>query len=456
MSHTIKILDAIDCSCGPALADIIKPCLSFPAVYYQQSAFRKIRREYEKTVLTKGDGEYFFYTGLLPRVLSFCEERNVPIITEGEREVLPFKDPITKFTEFTLEEKQLRVVKKVIKEQRGMLKAPTGLGKTIMAMSIISAFLTEDNKVLWLCHTKDLMYQAGEVALKELKLKSGYYGDKHSDLTHRLTIGTRQSFINISEEVGWEFDVVIIDEAHHISSFDCQYTQILSHILAPSRIGLTATMPKDMEATLAIEGMLGPIIDEITMEEAKDMGRVSDVRIKFIKIPISYQVKELKKYSDVYDAGVVNREEGIKRIAAKAKEHADKNESVLIIVNRIPHGDNILEELENIGAEAFFANGSTESQVRLQLKEALNNKDTRIGITTTIWKEGVDIPSLDVIINAAGGKAEIATLQAIGRGLRQTETKKLLTLYDMLYLDHPYLISHLGERLAIYSEMGWL
>ena len=230
----------------------------------------------------------------------------------------------------------------------------------------------------------------------------------------------------------------------------------MRNVLAPVRIGLTATMPSSMESILTIEGLLGPIIDEVTIAEGQERGTMAEISIKFLKVPIDYKLRDLRKYNDVYDAGVVNNRAQHRLIVETAKEHITKGDSVLILVTRIEHGENLLTEFEHSNTKAIFAQGATEGSVRKEIKEALNSKNIHVVIATTIWNEGINIPELNVIINAAGGKSEIRTLQIIGRGLRLTETKKKLIMYDIMNLNHSFLLNHLGERLALYSELKWL
>jgi superfamily II DNA or RNA helicase len=173
-----------------------------------------------------------------------------------------------------------------------------------------------------------------------------------------------------------------------------------------------------------------------------------------LKLPKNHSISELRKYHDVYNQAIVNNVVRNQLIVSTAKKHIDKNESVLIIVNLIEHGENILSILKEQKIPSAFVQGGTEGNTRLQLKESLNKKEKCI--VTTVWKEGVNVPELNVIINGAGGKSEIQTLQVIGRGLRMTPTKKEIILYDIFDPSHRFLIEHFGERLCIYSEQGWL
>ena len=449
----IEILNPIECRVGAALATIIRPCLSYTAVTYVQGPYRKIRKEYQKSTMTRDDeGNFYFYTGCLRRVLNYCHEKNVPVSVSGVEEKLG----AGKFSlrTLTLREEQIRLVEAALKAGRGVIKAPTGIGKTAIGLAIISAY--KDAKVLWLCHTKDLMYQAGGVCEKELGEKVGYLGDGNSDLSHRITMATRQSFIKVAADYGHLYDIVIVDETHHISSLTGQYADILTNVFSPVRIGLTATLPTDQEATLAIESFIGPLIDEVTVAEGQELGIMADIKIKFLKLPISYKIKDLRRYQDVYEWGVVKREAQHRLVAETVRNHIGRGDSVLIIVNRIEHGNLLLETIKGVGISCYFARGDTDSELRKEIKEALNNKDIHCVIATTIWKEGVDLPELNVIINAAGGKSEIGTLQAIGRGLRLTKTKRQLILYDIFDPSNNFLISHFGERLCLYSDMNWI
>ena len=125
-------------------------------------------------------------------------------------------------------------------------------------------------------------------------------------------------------------------------------------------------------------------------------------------------------------------------------------------VNYIEHGRKLQMEFENYNLSIPFVQGSMNSKNRIETKQALEKKKIRMAIATVTWKEGVDIPSLTCVINAAGGKSEISVMQSIGRGLRRKGNKTQVTIYDVFDQSHPFLIDHFGERLAIYMDNNWL
>ena len=453
----IRILNPVYCEIPTTLAKIIEPAISFTAVHYRQGMYKKIRKEYQKsTAINIGQGKSLFLTGLLPRVVDFCKKGNIPISVLGKPKLLPFVKP--KLNNINFREEQERVVLRALNAQRGAIVSFTGSGKTAMGVGIIAGFLPviKDFKALWLCHTKDLMYQSAEVCQKELSITPGIIGDGNADLNKQITMATRQSFINLVEEYGHLYDLILVDEGHHITEMNGQYYKILTMLPAPLRFTLTATFPKEKQAELMLEGLIGPIIDKITIQEGIETGSVAEIKVKILKVPTSTSVKELRKYADVYEYGVVQNKSQHLIIVKKTEEHVSKGDSVLIIVNRLDHGRHLLSDFYQKNIPTKFVEGEISAREREVIKGELNQKKIKVVIATTVWKEGVNIPELNVVINAAGGKSEIATLQAIGRGLRKTATKNELVLYDLFDNSHHYLIEHFGFRISLYTEMEWI
>jgi superfamily II DNA or RNA helicase len=456
MNYQIKQLDPIESLMSRELFKEVSDLISYTAVFYQQSMYRKVRKEYRKTTkigVTK-DG-VLFYTGLIPKIQEFCLKNKIDLTFEKHTPVANKISP--KLPDgIVLRDFQKDLINLACTLERGILKAPTGTGKTILGLALLSSLSGLDG-VLWLCHTKDLMYQTADEAKKFFGEKSvGTLGDGTAVTDRFITVATRQTFKDYADDLGTSYDVVIVDEAHHVTTFDGEYATILKKVFAPIRIGLTATLPTSQEALLAVQSFLGPLIGEMTINEGRELGFMARPVIKIIKIPESFRIKEIRKYTDVYEHGVVRRLERNRIIVDLIKKHHVIGDSVLVIVNKIAHGDLLLNMCQSSNVEAEFIHGSTDSETRGLTKEALNEKRMKCVIATAVWKEGVNIPELNVVINAAGGKSEIATLQSIGRGLRRTEEKSELIIYDFFDNSHHHIISHFGERFSLYCDMNWI
>ena len=453
-AHEIIIKNPIWAECGPVLAAIIKPCLSFKAAYWRQGPFKKERKEYDKTFLNKGKGGvHFFWAGLTAHVLDYCTSIDVDVnLKDQSQEEIMLYEP--ELPGITFRPDQLHLINSFLDQPRGILVSFTGSGKTVLGFGILSSF--ENVKILWLCHKKDLMMQAYDEAIRFGFKSVGRYGDGFKEINKDIVIATRQSFKTIADTYGHEFDVIVVDEVHHVADIKSEYAYVLSKTPAPIRLGLTATIPREGEAYLTAVGLIGPILEEMTINKGAELGILAKPTIKILRVPKNYDMAQMRVYHEVYDMGVVRNLARNILIAKTAKKHVDADETVLIMINILDHGYLILEQLKAMGVNAEFVHGATDGESRNKLKHALNEGHIKCVICSSVWTEGVNIPNLNAVICASGGKSEIKTLQSIGRGLRKTKDKDAVYIYDFLDTSHKFLIEHFGERMICYSENDWI
>ena len=129
-----------------------------------------------------------------------------------------------------------------------------------------------------------------------------------------------------------------------------------------------------------------------------------------------------------------------------------EGQSVLIIVTRIGHGKALTEKLLYKGTMAFFVQGASTIKERQKSLSILAHGLPQAIVATPIFDEGVDVPALDVIILACGGKSHIKLLQRIGRGLRRKDGDNILHVYDFLDDTNKYLLNHSEERIDVYRK----
>jgi superfamily II DNA or RNA helicase len=216
-------------------------------------------------------------------------------------------------------------------------------------------------------------------------------------------------------------------------------------------------LPTQEEAEMALEGLVGPVVGEQTINEATDLGILAEPHIKLLKSPYDSYTRSLTKYPEVYEDGVINNEKRNRIIVDTILKHKEKGEISLIFVNRIEHGMNLVELFKTEGScYVPFVRGDMKATERKNIKQKLIDGKRKVVIATTAWKEGINIPSLNVVFNAGGGKDELPVLQTIGRGLRRTDKKDKVIIYDFFDPSHFYLISHFGQRVTLYMQNGWL
>ena len=122
-------------------------------------------------------------------------------------------------------------------------------------------------------------------------------------------------------------------------------------------------------------------------------------------------------------------------------------------MERIAHGlsirDLFLDMMKTVDVPAFrFLSGEHSREEIEFVKEAAKTRELKILIVTSkLFGEGVDIPAVDVLINAAGGKSAIVFIQMFGRGLRPAEGKDALMYLDFIDNAHRYLKNHSRARM---------
>jgi len=459
---TITIIDDIYCRASRDLWPSISRLMEYQGERWKQGPFAKTREVATRSFLDRRGGK--FLAGFLPRIME-----SIPGITlSGSSYFLePIRSPdlLTAHTYIRADQYELQkdLAIKAAKAQRGVIKAPTGSGKTTIAMLIMSMFYPK-HRILFLCHTVSLLTQTEEEFAKAGFEKICTFGGKSEFKEFdeavmwdkRIILSTIQTFSKFDpKEYCDQFDMILVDEAHHVNSVDSQFGKVLTHLIAPVKIGFTATVPTDPESALALEGLIGPMIGQISIQEGVDLKIMAKPKIKLVPLPYNSIFGDIRKYQEMYQAAIVNSRIRNTQIAETAIALALSGNSCLIIVKEIQHGDNLVGIIRAKGYKCAFVQGNSAGEIREQVKRELEKKDIKIVICTAVWKEGINIPSLNCVINAAGGKSEIATLQAIGRGLRSVPGKKEIIIVD--FLDpYRYLAQHAIQRIAIYVEAGWI
>jgi superfamily II DNA or RNA helicase len=451
----ITVLDNIKCVVNRQDYLRIAPVLSHTAEYWTEGPFKKERVEYQKKWIRKSKGLYYFYAGFLPRVLAMFPKTEV--IADKEP-ILDMQNPVLQG--ITFRKDQNRQLAAALKHRRGIILAATGTGKTILQAGLMSAF--KNKKVLLLCHKSDIISQT----VKELKNEFGFKEVTQigagapkfrSNCFKGIICSTVQSFHKLPSMLYKDaFDCVIIDEAHMVSKEDGMYGNILQQLNAPYRYCFTATLPDDVEAQFAMEAFTGPVIDELSIQEAGELEILAKPKIKIIKAPMNYAVKGIKNYQEAVDKGITNSVPRNRLIIKTAKEFTKQGKTVLIMVVRTEHGRMLQRIGDKEGLYLRFIYGGTKQKRRDTIKDALIRKRIKAAICSVVWKEGINIPSLDVIILAGGGKSQITVLQNIGRGLRRTKEKKDVTIVDIFDPSHYHFVNHFGERVSLYCENGWM
>jgi len=390
----------------------------------------------------------YFFTGLIPLIYDDFDmhkhgHTSIDVTYGYKRKCGTFEVPI-QIGKYTLEPHQSEMVRAALQHSRGILQAPTAAGKTIAFAAMLKAW---NGSALILQRSTDLMYQTQKVLQEVLGVFVGIVGDQKLDIQN-TTVAMVPSLKNWStEDIRNHFpvDTVIIDEAHHAQAKT--YVKILKALRCERRIGVTAT-PKekkeDIDSYYKITGLIGPILYRATVHDAPK--RIAKPMLQMLNYGNPGHIPFM--WPDCYTHGIVRNIQRNQKVIGIARYYARRDKSVLIVVKRIEHG----ELLQETYPAAEFVQGKDDAETRQAVKTLLNGRN-HMAIATNIFSEGVDIPKLDVIVNAAGGLSKTATIQQAGRVLRRTEGKEVGLIVDFWDPYNKYLRKHSNQRYAQYREV---
>jgi superfamily II DNA or RNA helicase len=158
---------------------------------------------------------------------------------------------------FTYYDYQKDLIELGLKNQRGIVKSPTGSGKTLIMAGLVKAL--SGRKMVLLFNAKQLLTQSYDFLTKTCGMDNiglcfgeGYiYGD--------IMLCTIQSIEKILDTHLDETEVLMIDECHEFANGKTTLPAIRSFPNALYRIGFTATPPNDPIPRNNLEGALGPV-----------------------------------------------------------------------------------------------------------------------------------------------------------------------------------------------------
>lgn len=409
-----------------------------------------------------------FPTGLLNRVLEVLDRAKSRYNVVDAREAGEPSLKLKPGNGFKLYDYQSWCTDKAVQDKRGILHMATGSGKTVVAAHLIARL---NRPTLFFVHTRDLLYQARERFQQVLGVPIGQIGDNIFD-PEPITVATIQTTSRAYgkdyekfDEEDWDdtmdvsaeerrkaikelvenAEVVFFDECHHIASATFYYIAMQTE-KAYYRYGLSATPYRTDKQDLMIEAALGQRIVKIDSSMLIDLDFLVRPRITFLSLPLADPIRGKPEYHKIYASQVVENAFRNDLIAKVAKKETDQGHTVLVLVQHIKHGQNLLALLP--GAE--FVQGNDSTEYRTSCLARLRSRDLKVLIATTLADEGLDLPSLDCLILAGAGKSETRALQRIGRVLRKSEGKQRAYVYDF-WDEAKFLRDHARKRMEIYQ-----
>jgi superfamily II DNA or RNA helicase len=412
-----------------------------------------------------------FLTGHLPLVLEALDSNSIPYEIEDLRPIYEKGKPL-QLVDVEERDYQKEAVEAILKYKRGRIWARIRSGKTIM-MIMTYAKLNISPFVI-ICQSIDIVYQTKEKFQKFLpQVPVGIVGDGQCDIQlNGVTITTIQSLASAFDkkyklsrgekkeksfknllnkkhvrELIRDTKFIWVDESHHIAQGNI-YSDVLKNIeKAEYVIGGSGTPFREDNTDLYTEGLIGPLIFEISYSDLIKGGFLVAPTIHLIKVPKNIESSK-DDYSTIYKECVVENEYRNDIIKRVVENLISRNKSSMVLVSKIKHGK-ILQELIS---DSVFLQGDDDSDLRTKTFQDLRDKKL-LCLITTLGDEGLDIQNLDAVVIASGGKSAIKAFQRL-RCMTpyKTETEEKTAAIVVDFIDpYKYLKTHSNKRKRLYK-----
>lgn len=353
---------------------------------------------------------------------------------------------------------------------RGIIALPTGSGKSLIA---IAAIVEKSVKTLIIAYTREQVHQWKNFITRYTSIPSSmiglFYGEEKR--LAPITISTYQSAFRNMGLLSPHFDLLVIDEVHHLPAEKFRY--IAYHSLAKFKMGLSATPEREDGLHVELFPLLGGVVYYRSPSELAEQGYLAPYEVITIKVELTPQERLLyaklrKQLNDLLSKlpkEVLEHTSGRERFnrileeayrgneVAKeilkiqssirmliASSAAKINKAVEIALRELERGSKIIiftqyvDQAEEIAkkVQGLLLTGEMPEEARRAVLEEFRNTTKGILVVTTVGDEGLDIPDANVGIIVSGTGSRRQFIQRLGRLLRPKAGGQKAILYEIV------------------------
>ena len=326
---------------------------------------------------------------------------------------------------------------------KALLISATGTGKTYASAFGIRDAIKPAGKVLFVVHRKEILRQARDSYKKvfgskaKMALLTGedkdYEEIEQADFLFAMVtmISKPEVYQRFSKS---EFDVIILDEAHH-STADC-YQKIMDYFEPRFMLGMTAT-PERTDRYNVYELFDYNIAYEIRLQQAME----EDLLCPFHYFGITdYEIdgEIIDDETQLRNFRYLVSDDRVDYVIEQAKYYGYSGSRVrgLIFCSSVREAKELSIKFNERGIRTIALSGEDSPEEREDAIERLAD-DKRMDrldyiLTVNIFNEGVDIPEINQIIMLRPTESAIVFVQQLGRGLRKRIGKEYTVIIDCI------------------------
>ena len=311
-----------------------------------------------------------------------------------------------------------------------IIVAPTGSGKTIVAGSMIKSVVAKDKRALVLAHTREIVQQTSDkLSAEDVEhgiIQAGFAPrDAAVQIASIQTLWSRAMRASRMELPA--ADLLIVDECQHATART--WRKIIEAYPRAVLIGLTATPCRGDGRGLG--GIFDAIVECPQVAELIAQGYLVGTRVYAPAEPDLSGVRtRAGDYVEDQLAQRMDQDGLVGDIVQHWHKLGERRKTVCFAVN-VQHSIHICNEFKKAGVRAEHIDGSTPKPERDAALARLASGETELITNCQVLTEGWDLPAVSCCILARPTKKMGLYRQMVGRVLRPAPGKS-----NAIVLDH--------------------
>jgi superfamily II DNA or RNA helicase len=430
----------------PLLFSFIKKELNFPNsefIIQQKTGRNTFGLERYFRFIEEDGNTVHLPKGFIGKLIRFCRDNQLDHQFTDERIL---HKPVAFSFQAVLRPHQEECIHAISKKDMGVIVAPPGSGKTVLALKAVA---DKQQPTLIVVHRKQLANQWMERIESFLGIPQkqvGRIGQGKSVIGKQITVATIQSLTKADlSEIHKAFGLIIIDECHHIPAETFRNT--IAKFNSKYLYGLTATPFRKYNDGKIIFIHLGDIIAEINSTALPDSHHPKIViRNTELNVPFNAKTDQFETLSKI----LVHDSSRNRLILKDVVAELQKGRKCVILTERKEHIQTLEQYLKQ-SFETITLSGEDPETARKAKWKILQQGNYQVLITTgQFFGEGSDLQNAECLFLVYPFSFEGKLIQYMGR-VQRSEISP--TIYDYRDSQINYLNRMFLKRNVYYRKL---